>query len=295
MTVSGSNAADFSVTSQPATSLAASGSTTFTVEFTPGAAGLRSTQVNINSDDSDENPFDFAIQGTGVAPSPEIDIKGNGLAIGDGDSTPRVADGTDFEVVAPGGSSVDRSFTIENTGTATLTLGSNAVSITGGTADWQILSQPSTTVATGSSTSFTIRFQPAVSGTGVESATIEVANNDADENPYSFAVRAEYQAAAAPEIGITGNGSPIVSGDTTPSVVDGTEFGDQEVSTGTVSRFYTIENSGNAQLILGSNSVSITGANAGDFSVTVQPADTLAGGGSTTSFTVEFDPGRYRA
>ena len=49
----------------PAT-VAGLGSTTFTVTFNPSALGLRSATVSIANNDADENPYDFAIQGTGT-------------------------------------------------------------------------------------------------------------------------------------------------------------------------------------------------------------------------------------
>jgi hypothetical protein len=66
--VGGSHAADFSVTSQPSSPVAASGSTTFTVEFAPSDAGTRSATLSIANDDADENPYNFSIQGDGTAP-----------------------------------------------------------------------------------------------------------------------------------------------------------------------------------------------------------------------------------
>ena len=70
VTVSGSNAGDFSVTVLPSTPIGPGFSwTTFTVQFAPSALGTRSAVVNIGSDDSDNNPFSFAIQGTGIPAS----------------------------------------------------------------------------------------------------------------------------------------------------------------------------------------------------------------------------------
>src|SRR5581483_292094 len=60
-------AADFTVTTQPASPVAAlNGTTTFVITFVPGAAGLRTATVSIANDDADENPYTFAIQGTGT-------------------------------------------------------------------------------------------------------------------------------------------------------------------------------------------------------------------------------------
>ena len=71
--VTGTNAADFTVTTSPATPIANSGSTTFDVRFAPSALGLRSATISIPNDDTDENPYDFAIQGTGG-----VDTDGDG-------------------------------------------------------------------------------------------------------------------------------------------------------------------------------------------------------------------------
>jgi hypothetical protein len=69
--VSGAHAADFTVTLQPTSPVAASGgTTTFQVTFDPSANGLRTVTLSLANDDSDENPFDFAIQGTGVNAAP---------------------------------------------------------------------------------------------------------------------------------------------------------------------------------------------------------------------------------
>ena len=66
--VSGTNAADFTITALPAASVAAAGSTTFTVTFDPSVAGTRVATLTIANNDSNENPYDFAIQGKGVGP-----------------------------------------------------------------------------------------------------------------------------------------------------------------------------------------------------------------------------------
>ncbi|NGP90207.1 choice-of-anchor D domain-containing protein [Fodinibius halophilus] len=68
--LSGTNAGDFTVTSQPSSPVSASGSTTFDVEFDPSAKGTRTATVSIDNDDSDENPYNFDIKGTGDNSSP---------------------------------------------------------------------------------------------------------------------------------------------------------------------------------------------------------------------------------
>jgi hypothetical protein len=69
------NAAEFQVTTAPSASIAPGGSTSFVVTFDPSAVGLRTAVVSfVNNDDAyadglTETPFDFALQGTGVAPA----------------------------------------------------------------------------------------------------------------------------------------------------------------------------------------------------------------------------------
>lgn len=65
--VGGTNAADFTVTTQPSSPVAAGDSTTFVVEFDPSAIGTRTATLSIANDDTDENPYNWSIQGTGGA------------------------------------------------------------------------------------------------------------------------------------------------------------------------------------------------------------------------------------
>lgn len=75
--ISGTNAADFSVTTNPVSPITPSSSTTFTITFDPSALGTRNATISIGNDDADENPYTFAIQGTGVN-SASSDIVGLG-------------------------------------------------------------------------------------------------------------------------------------------------------------------------------------------------------------------------
>jgi len=84
---------------------------------------------------------------------------------------------------------ITRTFTISNSGGQDLNLtGAPLVSISGAAAgDFTVVSNPTTTVAAGATTTFQVRFAPSVAGT--RSATVAVANNDSDENPYNFAIQ----------------------------------------------------------------------------------------------------------
>ncbi|NQT17610.1 MAG: choice-of-anchor D domain-containing protein, partial [Planctomycetes bacterium] len=203
---------DFTVTSQPALlSLNPSQSTTFDVQFDPSAVGVRSATVNVASNDADENPYDYAIQGTGI--QQDIDVQGNGQSIVDGDATPTTADHTDFSSVALVGATLTRTFTIENTGTDTLVLtGGSPVTITGTHAgDFTVTSQPALlSLTAGQTTTFDVQIDP--SALGLRSATVNVASNDPDENPYDYAIQGT---GVEQDIDVQGNGQSIVDGDAT--------------------------------------------------------------------------------
>ncbi len=289
VTIGGAHAADFTLIANPSTPIASGGgTTTFTIQFDPSAVGLRTATVSIANDDSDENPYNYTIQGTG-ATLPEMDVRGNGNSIEDGDTTPDTADDTDFGGVDVSSGTVSHTFTIENTGSVNLTLsGSPAVVISGThAADFTVTVQPTSPVASGGgTTTFTIQFDP--SAPGLRSATASIANDDSDENPYNFNIQGT--GSGDGEMAVTGNSIEIADGDNTPSSTDGTDFGNADISSGTVSQDFWIENSGTGDLLLtGSPKVLIQGTHAADFTVILQPSSPIAPG-SSVLMTIEFDP-----
>jgi subtilisin-like proprotein convertase family protein len=283
--VGGTHAADFTVTTAPASSVAASGSATFQVTFNPSATGTRSATLSIANNDCDENPYDFAIQGTGA--EPEINVQGNSTTIADGDATPTTTDHTDFGSTGVCSGTVVRTFTIQNTGTSTLNLTGSPLVVVGGThaADFTVTTAPASSVAASGSATFQVTFNP--SATGTRSATLSIANNDCDENPYDFAIQGT---GAEPEINVQGNSTTIADGDATPTTTDHTDFGSTGVCSGTIVRTFTIQNTGTGTLSLtGSPLVVVGGTHAADFTVTTAPASSIAASNSTT-FQVTFNP-----
>lgn len=121
---------------------------------------------------------------------PEINITGNGISIARGSSSPSLSNHTDFGNVAVAGGTLIRTFTIENNGTAALSLTGTSpyVSISGTNAsDFSVTQIPSNTIAASGSTTFQITFDPSAIGT--RTASISIANDDIDENPYTFAIQ----------------------------------------------------------------------------------------------------------
>ncbi|MEO1032765.1 MAG: choice-of-anchor D domain-containing protein, partial [Bacteroidota bacterium] len=189
VSITGANAGDFTLTANPSTPIASSGSTTFNITFDPSADGLRTATVSIASNDTDENPYTFDIQGNGFNPLAEMDVLGNSNAIADGDTTPSFLDNTDFGNVIASAGSTANTFVIENNGgsnTLNLTGSSPYVSITG-SSDFSVTAIPSNAITAGSSTSFAITFTP--TSLGLITASVSIANSDADENPYNFSIQ----------------------------------------------------------------------------------------------------------
>ncbi len=121
----------------------------------------------------------------------EINIRGNGNSIADGDTTPTTSDHTDFGLAVIGRTTVSREYTIENLGPQPLTLtGDPKVSI-GGThpGDFAVTAQPASPIAGAGNTTFTVEFDP--QAVGIRRATVSIANDDADENPYTFELEGE--------------------------------------------------------------------------------------------------------
>jgi len=122
--------------------------------------------------------FASLVVNTPAAGAPEINVVG----VADGDTTPSTGENTDFGSADVTNGTVTKTYTIQNTGTATLTVGT----VTAG-GDFSVSVQPATSVATGGSTTFSVLFNP--SATGLRTATVSFSNNDAAENPYNFAVQ----------------------------------------------------------------------------------------------------------
>ncbi len=265
--VSGPDASAFTITSQPTSPVAASGSTTFTVRFTAATAGSRSALLTILNEDVSESTF--RIQLFAEVLPPDIAISQQGLNIPSGGSK-------QIDPVSVGQFN-DMTFDITNTGAATLLLtGSPVVSLSGPEAEsFSILAQPNATVPTGASRSFTVRFAP-LDG-ALKNAMLTIASNDADESPYQIAIHGQ---APPPQIQVTQGSNTLNEGDNFGGVI----------LDGTLTHEFTITNIGGVTLNLtGSPLISLSGPNANSFSLDQPGTATLPPGGETT-FTVSFSP-----
>jgi len=164
-----------------------------TGQLIPAGSSAYTFDVLVNGDTMFEPNENFQVNINSVTGAVAVDGQGTGTIMNDDDppemnlkqGTTSIADGgTHNFSIQTVGSNTDVVFTIENTGTGPLILTVPLV-IGGVNADqFSVRSQPVSPIAAGGSTTFTVRF--ASTTDGLKTATIAVANNDSDENPYEL-------------------------------------------------------------------------------------------------------------
>ena len=261
---------------------------TYAVTFSGGGWGSAVTYYNVTV--GSQNAKLDGVRGI-APPAPVIQVSGNGLVVSSGDTSPRRQDDTDFGNANLTQQSVTKTFTIGNSGNQNLRLTSFTHVIISGVnaSDFTLVSDAATNVAAGTSTTFTITFDPSV--LGVRNATITITSNDPTTATYSFSILG--RGVNRPIMQVSGNQMVVAQADDTPTTADWTSFAGVNTQYGSKVRVYTITNVGLATMTLGATgtpAVQITGANADLFTVFLLPAATLAPG-ATTQFRVRFTPG----
>jgi Ca2+-binding RTX toxin-like protein len=166
-----------SVGNLPAT-VAAGASANLVLQVDTTAAGNKTGTLQFVNDDSDENPFDFPIAATVTTTLlPEIQVL---------DGTTDIVDGTtsaiDFGSVIVGGT-LNKTFTVKNLGTGVLNL-SNLTLPTG----FSSVGNLPATVAAGGSANLVLQVDTTAGGN--KTGTLQFVNDDSDENPFDFPIRA---------------------------------------------------------------------------------------------------------
>jgi hypothetical protein len=267
---SGTNASDFSVTALPASSVAGSGSTTFTVTFTPSAVGTRTATISIVNGDSNENPYTFAISGYGFTAK---------NLIVSGSTTPSDADGT---YIFAG---IKNDFPYWKHSTLDYYL-VNYSDVTGASHNWALDNNFLTTdgypfycnsaanVPTGLTWSLLSFLPTGASSYSIGAGTLLVTD-----------------IATVPEINMKVGSFDIINGYTGINFYHNTNFGTLNIASGIKTKSFTIENTGTGTLTLNGTSpyITLSGTNASEFSVTKAPSNSIAPGSSTT-FEITFDP-----
>ena len=131
----------------------------------------------------------------------EINVTGNGNDIVSGSTTPSTTNDTDFgSVLECNTNTIVKTFTIQNTGTANLSV-SNITSTGTDAADFVLGGLPTfpATIAASGSQTFTVTFNP--SATGNRTALVTISNNDSDEGTYTFAISGN---------GLADNTNPVI-------------------------------------------------------------------------------------
>jgi hypothetical protein len=131
-----------------------------------------------------EDPFTFTIAGTVIPkPSPSMTVLGDGQAIQSGRLSPTSANGTDFGAATLGGAAIENTFTIQNTGNATLTI--SAIKVPPG---FTVIARPPRSIAPGGSATFTLRLNTRKIGTFV--GLVRVLDNDphVGQDPFTLAI-----------------------------------------------------------------------------------------------------------
>lgn len=215
-----------------------------------------------------------------AAANPEINVQGNATNIADGLTTTSPSNNTGFGAINLG-SSVSKTFVIQNTNSGTLIV--NALKVTGANAGDFIISGPSVPfmINGNASQTITVTFNPPVTGT--RNAIINVMSSDWDEDTYDFAVQGS---GATPEINLQGNNVSILSGNTTVNTSDNTDFGSVIYNTPVVKEF-VIQNTGTGTLTI--SNMAFTGTNTSVFSFVNAPTyPVVLANGASVTFSVQY-------
>lgn len=196
------------------------------------------------------------------------------------------SNGTLFGQIDRDGETKTNTFKIRNEGIRDLVI-TNIVVSGREPGDYEVILEPSATIAPGESSNFQVRFDP--TQYLVRRAKVVIFTNDPDRPRFDMKVRGRGMPPdSATDIDVQGRGKSIADNDNTPQKNTGTKFG--RVALGGMSeRVYTIRNVGEATLTL-DGPILLSGAGADQFTITVQPALSVLEAGQSTTFTVVFNP-----
>ncbi|WMN11066.1 choice-of-anchor D domain-containing protein [Marivirga salinae] len=301
-------------------SIAANSSASFTLTFTAAASGVRSALVTVVSDDCDEASYTFEVQ---AYPIPSIAMNATDvICIGDGTATANAGSGTyDFlwsnsfaetdvtsstaTNLGPGeysvtvtdalGFSVQATVLVENGPTVPVVDVDQLSNVTcPGASDGSII----VSAGGGGTAPYTYTWSDIGSSGATNSP---VTRNNLSTGSYSVTITdalgcqsvKEFTIATVPaEINLLGNSTSIVSGASSPSTADDTDFGNVELAA-TKDVTYTIENTGSKALEVAS--ITITGTHASQFVAAGITLPLSIAANSSATFTLSFTAGNLGA
>jgi len=242
---------DFGQTNNCGTSVATGNNCTISVTFTPTGTGTRTGAVAI-TDNASGSPHAISLSGTGTGTAPVVSLSATSLSFGN---------------QSVGTTSTAQTATLRNTGNATLSITSVAVSGTN-PGDFAQTNACGSSVAAGANCTISVTFTPSASGT--RRASVSITDN----------------ASASPQtVSLSGTGTapaPVVS--LSPTQLS---LGSLNVGTASTAQTVTLANTGNATLSI--TSIAVTGSNAGDFAQTNTCGSSVATGANCT-ISVTFTP-----
>lgn len=252
------------------------GRVTCALAFFPTRGGPASGKLTVKSSPPGGGALvkihEITLTGTGLQPVIQVEQPvGSVIASGGGSS---------FGAVVPG-DTASLTFTIKNTGTATMHISQTILDGTN-MSDFSLTAAPASTVGAGESTTMTVRFTP--QALGLRQALLRIVSDAPFFTGQTYIPPYYY-------IPVSGTGLPPVIQVEEPvgSVIasgGGRDFGNVTPG-GTASLNFTIKNTGLTTMHI--SGTTWDGANTGDFSLAAAPASTLAAGESTP-VTVRFTP-----
>jgi len=250
--LTGTNSNDFAQTNNCPSSLGVGANCVFNVTFMPPASGARSASLQI-TDNATGSPHTVSLTGTGAAAAASLSPSS-----------------ISFGSVPQGTTSSVKSVTLSNTGTSTLSINSGGITLSGANAADFAIANSSTcssggSVAAGSSCQIDLTFRP--STTSGESATLNVSDS-APTSPQSVSLSGT---------GTAGSVSLSPGSLTFAGQLVGSTSGTQAV---------TLTNNGGTLSI---SSITITGANSGDFAQT-NTCGSSVNAGANCNINVTFKP-----
>jgi beta-lactam-binding protein with PASTA domain len=253
--IGGTNPGDFATTNTCAGSVAAAGSCSISVTFTPTAIGSRSATLTVTDN-----------SGNVTGSTQTVSLIGTGVGVPAASPSPT---SLTFSAQNVGTTSTAKTVTLTNSGTGALTISSIAITGTN-EGDFATTNNCAGTVAaSGGSCTISVTFTPAAAGT--RSATLTINDNAANT-------------ASSQTVALSGTGTGVSSAAVSPSTV---AFGNQNVGSTSASQTITLSNSGSAALTIAS--IAIGGTNASYFSTTNNCAGSVALN-SSCSIAVTFTP-----
>lgn len=233
-----------------------------TITWSPIAQGYQSATITINSNDPDEDPCTFFVEGTAIG-SPEIQL----LNMSNGDVVCGIY--TLSWIGLSSGDSVQQQFQIKNTGSANLVVNN----ITTSNPAWTV-NTTSSTIAPTNSIVITVTYN--AGNTGNFTGTLNIFSNDSNENPCVVNLNSTVE---GPEIQLQNN-----------STAQNYACNAETFNLGIVgignSAQYILEIDNDGQQTLNISSITSTGS--GNFSVS--PSNLSIAPGSEQDITITFTP-----